>query len=285
MSISNRTRGTLMVVVGAIIMSFEGLLIRQVSVDRWTMICWRGFFVFSTLSIGMIVCWRRRFLSRFFAIGWTGVIAAVIMAIGNICFVTAFTLTSISNTLVITNAAPLIVALFSWLLLRERVPGRTWIAILVGLGGIVVIFHGGLIGGSWAGDLCAFGAAICLAAYIIFMRYAREINMLPSLALTGLLFTLFVFPAARPFPVSGSDLGLFFLIGGISCAGGMGLVTLAPRYIPATEVGLLKLLEAVLGATWAWMIISEYPGLESLLGGAMVIGALVFNSLAGWKKG
>jgi len=63
------------------------------------------------------------------------------------------------------------------------------------------------------------------------------------------------------------------------------LVTLAPRYIPATEVGLLKLLEAVLGATWAWMIISEYPGLESLLGGAMVIGALVFNSLAGWKKG
>jgi len=73
MSISNRTRGTLMVVVGAIIMSFEGLLIRQVSVDRWTMICWRGFFVFSTLSIGMIVCWRRRFLSRFFAIGWTGV--------------------------------------------------------------------------------------------------------------------------------------------------------------------------------------------------------------------
>ena len=141
------------------------------------------------------------------------------------------------------------------------------------------------MGGSWAGDLCAFGAAICLAAYIIFMRYAREINMLPSLALTGLLFTLFVFPAARPFPVSGSDLGLFFLIGGISCAGGMGLVTLAPRYIPATEVGLLKLLEAVLGATWAWMIISEYPGLESLLGGAMVIGALVFNSLAGWKKG
>jgi len=284
MSISNRTRGTLMVVVGAIIMSFEGLLIRQVSVDRWTMICWRGFFVFSTLSIGMIVCWRRRFLSRFFAIGWTGVIAAVIMAIGNICFVTAFTLTSISNTLVITNAAPLIVALFSWLLLRERVPGRTWIAILVGLGGIVVIFHGGLMGDRGRGPLRLWGCYL-LAAYIIFMRYAREINMLPSLALTGLLFTLFVFPAARPFPVSGSDLGLFFLIGGISCAGGMGLVTLAPRYIPATEVGLLKLLEAVLGATWAWMIISEYPGLESLLGGAMVIGALVFNSLVGWKKG
>ncbi|MEA1928711.1 MAG: EamA family transporter [Candidatus Auribacterota bacterium] len=284
MSISNRTRGTLMVVIGAIIMSFEGLLIRQVSADRWTMICWRGFFVFSTLSIGMIVCWRRRLLSRFFAIGWTGVIAAVIMALGNICFVTAFTLTSISNTLVITNAAPLIVALFSWLLLREKVPGRTWIAILVGLGGIVVIFHGGLIGGSWAGDLCAFGAALCLAAYIIFMRYAREINMLPSLALTGLLFALFVLPLARPLPVSGSDLGLFFLIGGISCAGGMGLITLAPRYIPATDVGLLKLLEAVLGATWAWMILSENPGMASLIGGVMVIGALVFNSLAGWKK-
>ena len=105
------------------------------------------------------------------------------------------------------------------------------------------------------------------------------------MALAGLILAIFVFPVARPLPVSGSDLGLFFLIGGVSCAGGMGLITLATRYIPATEVGLLKLLEAVLGASWAWMILSENPGLESLLGGAMVIGALVFNSLAGWKKG
>jgi len=65
---------------------------------------------------------------------------------------------------------------------------------------------------------------------------------------------------------------------------GMGLVTIAPRYIPATEVGLLMLLEAVLGSAWAWMILSENPGPESLLGGALVIGALVFNSLAEWKR-
>ena len=123
MSISNRMRGTLMVVVGAIIMSFEGLLIRQVSADRWTMIYWRGIFVFFTLSSALTVCWRRKVFSRYRAIGWTGVIAAVIIALQSIFFVSAFTLTSISNTLVITNSAPLIVALFSWLLLREKVPG------------------------------------------------------------------------------------------------------------------------------------------------------------------
>ena len=65
----------------------------------------------------------------------------------------------------------------------------------------------------------------------------------------------------------------------------MGLITLAPRYIPATEVGLIMLLEAVLGATWAWLFLAENPGLKSLLGGALVIGALVFNSWAGWKFG
>ncbi len=155
---------------------------------------------------------------------------------------------------------------------------------MAGLGGIVIIFHGGLIGGSWSGDLCAFGAALCLAAYMLFTRYARKINMLPALALAGILFSLFVLPAAKPLAVSGSDLVLFFLMGGVSCAVGMGLVTIAPRYIPATEVGLLKLLEALLGAAWAWIILAENPGPESLLGGAIVIGALVFNSLAGWKK-
>jgi drug/metabolite transporter (DMT)-like permease len=108
--------------------------------------------------------------------------------------------------------------------------------------------------------------------------------MIPSLALSGLLIALFVLPAARPLSVSGSDLGLSFLIGGISLPVGLGLITLSPRYIPATEVSLIMLLNVVLGATWAWMILAEIPGPESLLGGAVVIGALAFNSLAGWKS-
>ncbi len=93
MTLSDRTRGTLMVVVGVTVLSFQGVLIRQVSADRWTLICWRGFFIFLSLSIGMIVCWRRRAFSRFRAIGWTGVIAAAILAVSNILFVSAFTLT------------------------------------------------------------------------------------------------------------------------------------------------------------------------------------------------
>jgi len=284
MTLSDRTRGTLMVVIGVTVLSFQGLLIRQVSADRWTLICWYGFFMFLSLSIGLIVCWRRRAFSRIRAIGWTGVIAGAIVVGGEILFVSAITLTSIANTLVIVNSSSLLVALLSWMVLREKVPGRTWIAILVGLGGVGVIFHGSLTGGPLAGDLCAFGAAVIFAAYLIFLRHARKINMLPSLALSGLLTALFIIPAARPFSVSGSDLGICFLIGGIILAVGLSLITLAPRYIPATEVSLIKLLEAVLGATWAWLLLEENPGLESLLGGALVIGALVFNSLAGWKS-
>ncbi len=103
MTLSDRTLGTLMVVVGVTVLSFQGLLIRQISADRWTLICWRGFFMFLSLSIGLMVCWRRRALSRFRAIGWTGVIAATILAVSNILFVSAFTLTSIANTLVIAD--------------------------------------------------------------------------------------------------------------------------------------------------------------------------------------
>jgi len=174
MTLSDRTRGTLMAVVGVTVLSFQGLLIRQVSADSWTLICLYGFFMFLSLSIGLIVCWRRRAFSRFRAIGWTGVIAAAILAVNNILFISGITLTSIANTLVIVNSSPLLVALLSWLVLREKVPGRTWIAILVGLGGIGVIFHGSLTGGSLAGDLCAFGAAASFAVYLIFLRHARD---------------------------------------------------------------------------------------------------------------
>jgi len=284
MTLSNQTRGTLIMVIGVTALSIQGLLIRQVSADRWTLICWRGFFLFLSLSIGLIVCWRRRAFSRFRAIGWKGVIAAVILAVANILFVTAFTLTSIANTLVLVNSTPLLVALLSWLVLREKVPSRTWIAIPVGLGGIAVILHRSLTGGAWAGDLCALGAAAIFAVYLIILRHARQINMLPSLTLSGVFTFLLVLPWAAPFSVSTSDLGWIFIFGGITLPVGMGLITVAPRYIPATEVGLIMLLEAVLGTTWAWLIISENPGMESLLGGALVIGALAFNSLAGWKS-
>ncbi len=284
MILSDRTRGTLMVVIGVAVLSIQGLLIRYVSADRWTLICCRGIFMFAVLSIWLSLSWRRRAFSQCRRIGWAGLIAAVILAVSNILFVTAFTLTSIANTLVLADSVPLMVALLSWAILREKVPGWTWIAILVGLAGIGVIFHGGLIGGSWAGDICALGAAVTFAVYLIFIRHSREINMLPSLALSGLIIALFVLPGASPFSISAKDLGLFFLIGGISLPLGLSLITLAPRYIPATEVGLIMLLEAVLGATWAWIILSENPGMESLLGGAVVLGALAFNSLAGWKS-
>ena len=282
--LSDQTRGTLLVVAAVLVLSIQGLIIRWICVDRWTLIFWRGFFMFLSLSIVLIICWRRQTYSRFLAIGWTGVIAAAILAVNNILFLSAFTLTSIANTLVITDSAPLLVALLSWLILREKVPGRTWIAILVGMGGIVVIFHGSLTGGSLAGDLCAFGAAVILAAYLIFLRHAKKINMIPSLALSGLLTTFFVLPMANPLSIGFSDLGLCFLAGGGILAFGMGLITLAPRYIPATEVSLIMLLEVVLGSTWAWIVLEEIPATESLLGGAVVIGALACNSLAGWKS-
>lgn len=283
MTRSDQTRGTLMVVGGVLILSVQGLLIRQVSANHWTLICWRGFFTFISLLLWLLFSWRSRTLSRCLRIGWPGVVAAGILAVANILFLIAFTLTSIANTLIFADSVPLLAALLSWLVLREKVPVYTWIAIITGLAGIGVIFHGSITGGSWIGDLCAFGTAVSMATYLIFVRSSLETNMLPALTLSGIMLSLVVLPFASPFTVNGSDLGLLFIMGGIIFPLGMGLVTTAPRYIPATEVGLLILLEAVFGSTWAWLLLAESPGLESLLGGILVIGSLVFNSLLGWK--
>lgn len=279
MAFSNQSRGTLMVVVAVTLISVEGLLVRQISADRWSLICWRGVLMFMSLTLWLIVCWRSQTPSKFRLIGIPGLVAAIILGGSNILFVSAFTLTSIANTLVLVNSAPLLVALLSWLILREKVPGRSWIAIVAGLAGVAVIFHGSLTGGSLIGDLCALGAAGSFAAYLIFLRYARNVNMIPSLALSGLFTALFVLPVAHPLVISRMDLSIVILIGGIILPVGLGLITRAPSYIPATEVGLIMLLEAVLGTAWAWIFLAEVPGAESLLGGVLVIGALTFNSL------
>jgi drug/metabolite transporter (DMT)-like permease len=60
---------------------------------------------------------------------------------------------------------------------------------------------------------------------------------------------------------------------------GTALMFLGPRYIPAPEVGLLLLLESILGPVWVWLALGEEPGSSTLLGGAIVLSTLAINTV------
>ncbi|NIR27819.1 MAG: DMT family transporter [Gammaproteobacteria bacterium] len=266
-----------MATVGVIVLSPDGLILRIIEADRWTVVFWRGLLMALALAVFLALRYRRSTPQQVRAVGRRGLLSGALFAASTVFFVSSITLTTVANTLVIVSAAPLFGAVMSYLFLREMLALRTWLAILAAVLGILVIFYGSVGGGALLGDLCAVGTAFCMAANLVVIRHARAVNMLPAVVLSGVLGALAVLPLATPFRVSAQDASLLLLLGLIILPVSLGLITLAPRYIPAPEVSLIMLLEAILGPLLVWMALGETPGVETFIGGGLVLGTLAVH--------
>ena len=103
--------------------------------------------------------------------------------------------------------------------------------------------------------------------------------MLPAFVLGGFVTALILEPFVSPSTVSDSDLGYLFIMGFIMLPLAGSLMFIGPKYISASEVGLLMLLESIFGPLWVWMALDEYPGDMVIVGGVIV---LVTLSVHGW---
>lgn len=278
-------RGLALATLGIVVLSPDALLIRLIDTDVWTLLFWRG--LLSAIALGGFLAFRygAGTASAFGAIGWLGVMGAVLMAASNVLFVTSIRLTSVANTLVILAAAPLFAAVLSRMFLGEAVPRLTWAAVVAVFAGIAVIFAGGLGGGAPVGDLSALGAAFSFAGALVTFRHARAVDMAPTVVLTGLMLAVGAAPLAAPLAVDARALAYLLVLGAAVVPISFTLLVTAPRYLPAPDVALVTLLEAVLGPLWVWLALAELPARETFLGGAVILGTLILRTAAGLRQG
>ncbi|MFQ5544339.1 MAG: DMT family transporter [Acidiferrobacterales bacterium] len=273
-----------MALVAVFVLSPDALILRLIGTDRWSLIFWRGLLTALTLSIYFIAIYRRDVFKYLRAIGRYGLLGGFMFATSSILFVTSIILTSVANTLVIISAAPLFTAISSRIFLHEPVPARTWLAIFATLVGITTIFSGSLDGGALLGDLCAMGTAVGIAGHLTIARRARTVNMVPTVALGGLIAALVVLPLATPTSIDAQGFLLVLLLGVVILPISTAMIVLATRFIPAAEVSLIMLLEAILGPLWVWAILSEVPTIQAFIGGTIVLSTLALHSIAGLRK-
>jgi drug/metabolite transporter (DMT)-like permease len=277
----NRGRGLLLVIAGVVLVSPDALLLRLISADPMTLVFWRGLLV--AVSVGTWILLRRGRAAwrQARSIGPGGVLVATLFAANLVLFVFAILWTSVANALVILNAAPLGAAILSAVFLRERVPLRTWLAVIAVLAGIVVIFRGSLGGGTLAGDLCALAAALCLGGKFVALRsVGRDVDVLPMIALSGLMVAACMFPLAAPLSITALDASILAVLGLLILPGALALMALSTRHLPAAEVSLVILLETLLAPALVWLVLAEVPRPETWLGGLIVLATLVLHGLA-----
>lgn len=276
---SNHMRGIAMAAAGMLIISPDGLLIRLLDgVGPWEMVFFRTSLMGLALGLFHIVRYRGRAVAVWRNIGRWGLVAGLLIGLSNILFVLAMLNTSVANTLMIVAALPFFSAVAAWALIGEKVAARTWVAIAVAFSGIVFIFYGSLGGGGLTGDIYAAMCAALMALNLVALRKAGDRDMSPSLAIGGIFAACVVLPWVTFDSVSVGNMAILAIMGLVILPVSLGLFLGGARYVAAAEVGLLALIETVLGPIWAWVGVGEVPSWQTLVGGSVVLAAIAGNA-------
>ena len=280
----NRLVGVVFVLVSALAWSLNGLYTRYLTVDVWTTLVGRGIATSLTLLLALVLLRGRhtgRVLTHNARIGGLVIVFGVFTII---CFVSALFNTTVANVTVIYSISPLIAAVLARFLIGDRLVARTLVAFAASVAGVVIIVGGSFGTERLFGDFLALLMAAGFAVVIVEMRRKPEIDNLATSFLSSSLLAVVLLPFASLAEVTPRDAAILFLFGVTSNVLGFFLFVAGVRRMPPAEAGLIATIEVVLAPLWVWLLFSEDPGTAALLGGAVVVGAIVFH-LAGelWR--
>lgn len=285
---SDRRRhlAALALVLCGLLLSSAGIVIRQLETAAgFEVTFWRSLGCLSFVAIVILVRQGRQAINSAMRGGLAMIGSGVCWAVMFTCFSVALSMTTVAKALVLIALSPLLAALLAWLLLNERIPPRTWLAIVLAGAGTAWMVSDGLQSDlnlplSNLGMLIAAGVPIGSAVnFILLKKHQHRIDMLPAVVLGALISCLVMMPFVFPVQASSTDIAWLLGLGifqiGIPCT----LIVMAAKYLAPQEAALLLLLEVVCGPIWVWVGLGERPADATLWGGALVVLALVGNEM------
>lgn len=277
---TDHAKGLLITFFGVLFVVPDSIFARIIDAEPLAIAFWRLFLAGGVTAIWILL---RRGVAPFAAVLRTGRYGLIYMAgVGGsgVLFILAVSMTSVANVVFIIASLPVFAATFSRIFLGEPLSPRMALTMIAVLPGLAVIAYGSgeTANASLKGDLLAFGVSALFAAGLTAARHVRTTSMVPGVAMGYLLASLIIAPLALPFSVPVSETPLILGHAGFILFSSV-LIAIGPRYITSAEVGLLILLESVLAPILAWAVIGEDPGIYTLVGGAIVIGALAVSNV------
>lgn len=196
--------------------------------------------------------------------------------------------TSVANAMLLFATAPFMAAVLGWLILRERVRVATWIAIAIALCGIAIMVSDKSGEVAIFGSLAALGSALGFAVFTVALRWGRTGEMLPSVFLSGIFAFVITLGICQllglSLALSVRDGSVAMGMGVFQVGAGLILYTLGSRSLPAAELALLSLAEVLLGPIWVWLFLNETASTNTLIGGAVLLIAIVGNAVSGKRR-
>ncbi len=273
-------KGLLITALGVLFVVPDSLFVRLIEADPLVTTFWRGVMSGLVVLVAIVLVPGLGSIPAVLRTGWPGAIYMALIGSTSLGFVMAVTNTSVANVVFIFASIPMFAAVFSRFFLGERITRRIVVTMIAVAGGLAIIAYGSGSNeiASWKGDLWALYVSMAYAGALTAVRQLSHVPMIPAIPIAYIGAALVIWPFIEPFAAFTTQWALFLghgvFIGVATC-----FLTLGPRYISSTEVSLLILLESVLAPILVWAVVGENPGNWALVGGAVVLSALVISNL------
>ncbi|WP_440670076.1 DMT family transporter [Candidatus Pelagibacter sp. HIMB1483] len=280
MNLLKNIPGPFLVFLGAVSLSFGGLIVKSFEGSTlWQILFWRSVFFILVISIFLFISYKKTVFSALYKSGLPGLVGGIILSVGFASYVFAMYETTVANANFIIQTQTLFLAIFGYFFLKETISKLTLFCIFLAISGILLMLGTSISPGQMTGNLVAFIMPISFAVLILIVRKFPEVDMIPLQLVAGIFAMIIGLLLSPTIIVSSKDIFLGFLAGFFQVGFGFIFITIGARSTPAAFVGIIMLTEAVLGPFWAWMFANENPPLTVLIGGSIVITAVVIQFL------
>ena len=280
MNFISKIPGPFLIFLGALTLSFGGLLVKSFEgATLWQILFWRSLFFCLVIIIFLSITYKKKLFSSIKVSGFPGLIGGIILGLGFFGYVFAMYNTTVANANFIIQTQTLFLAIFGYIFLKEIISKITLISIILAISGITLMLGDDLSSGKMLGNLIAFLMPISFAVLIIIVRKYPKVDMIPLQLIAGIVAMIIGYLMSGRIDISYHDIFLGFVAGFFQLGFGFIFITIGARTTPSAAVGIIMLSEAIFGPLWAWIFINEKPSLIVLIGGSIVLSAVLLQFL------
>jgi len=287
LTLLSKIPGTVLILLGALCLSFGGIIVKSFEgANLWQILFWRQTFFSIIVALYLLIVFKKNFFKSFHTSGLPGLIAGIFLGIGFSAYVFAMYTTTVANTNFIITTETIFLAIFGYFFLKEKINLITFISIIFGMSGVLLIIGSSLSIQSseqFIGNIVAFIMPISFAILVVIIRKYPSVDMVPAQFTAGIFAAIIGYFIAGKLSISPHDLFLALMAGFFQIGFGFILITIGSQTTPSAVVGVLMLTEAVFGPLWAWMFINETSPISVLIGGGIIIFSILLQSFYGKK--
>ena len=272
--------GYILLLFGGFCLSWGGFIIRSFEeATVWQILLLRSVFFMIALMVFLIATYKKNTIKIIKDAGYPAVLGGLVMSLSFIAFVVSMSITTVANVVFIISTQTMFLAIFGYFYLKEKVSLISFFSIVLAMGGITIMVGDSLSTGSFFGNIVALAIPINFSILVMIIRKNKNLDMVPAIFYSGIFSIIYGLILSESLVFTSHDILMGFFLGVPQLAFGFICITIGSRTTPSTTIGLLMLTETLFAPIWVWLFLNEIPPLSVLIGGCVIISAIILKSL------